>query len=369
MRLLVLLGLLFTLPAHAAPEIKDNIKIAVVGPMSGPNANWGGFIKAGAELAADNINNNGGVLGKKIALEIFDDACDPKQAVTIANKIVASGIKFVAGHACSGATVAAADIYADENILMMTPTASNPALTDKGRWNIFRGWARDDAEGKVIGAYLKSKYAGRKLAMVDDKSTYGKSTAVEVKRALAGSNVNIVLEDKINPGEKDYTALVTHLKEAKADAVYYSGFPLEAGLIARQLRDQKSAIAFTAASTIFSDDFKNIAGAAAEGAVFAFPPNPARDPRNTALAKALKAKKLPEDTVTFYSYNVVDLLAQAMRAADSTDPKQVAAALHDRKFQTVLGNLSFDKNGDLLTPLFAINIWHNGKTEVLKDSQ
>jgi hypothetical protein len=234
--ILSLTGLALTLAA--GPVKADDIKIAVVGPMTGPVATIGEQQKRGGEAAAAAINAAGGVLGRNIKIVVEDDSCDPKQAVAVANLIVGQEIKFVAGHACSGSSIPASDVYADNNVLMMSPASSNPALTEKGHPTIMRLYGRDDAQGAFIAPWIAEKYKGKKIAVLHDKSAYGKGLATVVKDKLNEAGVKEVDFEGINPGEKDYSAIVSKLKNLGAEVVYYGGYHTEAGLMLRQAAEQ-----------------------------------------------------------------------------------------------------------------------------------
>jgi branched-chain amino acid transport system substrate-binding protein len=211
-----------------APVKAEDITIAVAGPMTGPVATIGDQMKRGAEMAAAAINEAGGVLGRKIKIVEEDDACDPKQAVAVANLIVGQQIKFVDGHACSGSSIPASDVYADNKVLMMSPASTNPALTEKGYPTIMRDFPRDDAQGAFVAPWIAKNFAGKKIAVVHDKSAYGKGLATIVKDTLNKLGVKEVMFEGINPGEKDYSALVSKLKAAGAEFVYYGGYHPEA---------------------------------------------------------------------------------------------------------------------------------------------
>ena len=239
MRNIVILSLAgIALAALSAPALADDLAIAVAGPMTGPLASIGDQMKRGAEAAAAAINQAGGVDGKKIKIVVQDDACDPKQAVAVANLIVGQQIKFVDGHACSGSSIPASEVYAENNIVMISPASSNPVLTEKGHPTILRLYPRDDAQGAFIAPWIAATYKGKKIAIVNDKSAYGKGLATVVKDKLNAAGVTEVLFEGINPGEKDYSAIVSKLKSAGADLIYFGGYHPEAGLILRQAADQ-----------------------------------------------------------------------------------------------------------------------------------
>ena len=271
-----------------APVKADDITIAVAGPMTGPVATIGDQMKRGAEMAAAAINEAGGVLGRKIKIVEEDDACDPKQAVAVANLIVGQQIKFVDGHACSGSSIPASDVYADNKVLMMSPASTNPALTEKGYPTIMRDFPRDDAQGAFVAPWIAKNFTGKKIAVVHDKSAYGKGLATIVKDTLNKLGVKEVMFEGINPGEKDYSALVSKLKAAGAEFVYYGGYHPEAGLIVRQAADQGYKFQLMSDDGLATAEFWPIAGPAGEGTLFTF----AADPRRSATsAKALEQFK------------------------------------------------------------------------------
>jgi branched-chain amino acid transport system substrate-binding protein len=259
--------------AHA-----QDIRIAVAGSMTGSLAEAGDEVKRGAELAAKDINAAGGVNGRKIVLSIEDDACDPKQAVSVANHVVGEQITLVDGHVCSGASIPASEVYAEYDVLMMTPASVNSKLTDnafaKGWPTIMRLYARDDNQGRMVGAWMADKYKNKKIAFVHDKSTYGKNLADQVKANLNAAGVQEILYEGINPGEKDYSAIVSKLKAVGAEVVYYGGYPTEGGIILRQAADQGVKFQMVTTSGFVSPEFWSIAGSAGEGTLFPFPRNP-----------------------------------------------------------------------------------------------
>ena len=276
------------LAALATPVLAQDITIAVVGPMTGPLASIGDQMKRGAEAAAEAINEAGGVDGRKIKLEIQDDVCDPKQAVTVANLVVGEQIKFVDGHACSGSSIPASDVYADNDILMMSPASSNPVLTEKGHPTIMRIYARDDAQGAFIAPWIAEQFKGKTIAILHDKSAYGKGLATVVKDKLNAAGVKEVLFEGINPGEKDYSAIVSKLKAAGVDVVYFGGYHAEGGLILRQAADQGYKPQLIAADSLATSEFWQISGPAGEGTLFTFPTDPRRSP---TAAKAMEQFK------------------------------------------------------------------------------
>ena len=214
------------------------IVIATAGPMTGQYASFGEQMRRGAEMAVADINAKGGVMGKKLVLKVGDDACDPKQAVAVANQFVSDKVVFVAGHFCSGSSIPASKVYTEEGILQMSPASTNPKLTDEGGPNVFRVCGRDDQQGMVAGTYISQHFKGKKVAIVHDKTQYGKGLADETQKQLNKIGVKEVMYEAVNPKEKDYSALVSKLKQAGVEVIYYGGYHPEAGLIVKQSREQ-----------------------------------------------------------------------------------------------------------------------------------
>lgn len=354
------LGMLTATGARA-----DDLTIAVAGPLTGPLATIGDQLKQGAQAAADAINAKGGVLGRKIKLQLEDDQCDPKQAVSVANRIVASGVQFVDGHACSGSSIPASAVYADNGTLMMTPASSNPALTDqaaeKGWNNILRLYTRDDAQGEFIGPWIAKQYAGKNVAVLNDKTAYGKGVADAVKKTMNAAGLTEVMYEGINAGEKDYSALVAKLKNAKVEVVYFGGYHPEAGLILRQAASIGYKFQLIMPDSIASPEFWQVVGSAGEGTLFVFPSDPQGKPEAKEAVAKITAGGFKPEGFTLFSYAVVQAIAEGITRAGTDDPTKVAAALKDGKpIDTVIGSVAFDQKGDLKNARYDINRWSNG---------
>ena len=250
--------------ALSAGSALAELSVATVGPISGQLAALGEQYSQGAKKAVADINAAGGINGEMLVLEIGDDACDPKQAVSVANQMASKGVKFIAGHLCSGSSIPASKVYEEEGMLMITPASTNPKLTDEGGWNIARVCGRDDAQGRVAGAFLAKNYAGKKVAIVDDKSAYGKGLADETRKAMNASGLTEAVSESINPGEKDYSALVSKLKDAGVEAVYFGGYHPEAGLILKQMGEQGLSAKMLSGDSMNSAELWTIAGNDAE---------------------------------------------------------------------------------------------------------
>eukprot|EP01037_Dinobryon_pediforme_P005712 gene5712-5775_t len=351
---LALVGVVAAAPASA------QIKIGTAGPITGSNATFGAQLKAGAEQAVADINAKGGVLGKKLELSIGDDACDPKQAVSVANKFAADKVVFVAGHFCSSSSIPASKVYLEEGILQITPASTNPKLTDEGGWNTFRTCGRDDQQGAVAGAYIAKEFKGRKVAVLHDNTAYGKGLADETKKAMNKAGVKEALYSAYVPGERDYSAIVSRMKQAGIELIYIGGYHTETGLIIKQAKQQGMNVSVMGGDALVTNEFWQIAGEQGEGTLMTFPSDPRRRPTAQAVVKEFAAKKIDPEGYVLYAYAAVEIWAKAAEKAKTTDAKKVAEVLKAGKWDTVLGPISYDKKGDVTVSDYVFYIWHNG---------
>ncbi len=344
-----------------AGTAQADITIALAGPMTGPAAAYGEQTRAGVEAAVADINAKGGLLGQKLVLTVTDDACDAKQAVAAANKLVGQNVAAVIGHVCSGATIAASDVYSEEGILMITPTATSPQLTERGLKEVFRVCGRDDQQGEVAAKMIVERFKGKKVAIVHDKQAYGQGLAEDVKRRLNAAGITEAVFTSISAGEKDYSSLVTRLKSDGVDVLYYGGYDQELGLIVRQAADQQFRPQVIGADGIQPVSYWHVAGDAAEGTMFTFSPDPQRNPNAKPVVEALQAKNVRTDGFTLFGYAAVQTFAQGAQKAGSVKSADVAKALRANAFDTVVGTLEFDAKGDLKKPGYVLWAWKAGE--------
>jgi branched-chain amino acid transport system substrate-binding protein len=334
------------------------VKFGVGGPITGPSAATGAQMKNGVDQAAADINAAGGILGQKIGVSYGDDASDPKQGVSVANKFAADGVKFVIGHYNSGVTIPSSEVYQENGVLQITPASTNPTVTERKMWNIFRVCGRDDQQGQVAGEYIVKHFKGKKIAVVHDKTTYGKGLADEMKKTINKAGMKEVLYEGVNTGEKDYSALVSKIKQSGADLIYWGGLYTEGGLIVRQMRDQGVKAPLMGGDGITSDEFASIGGPGVEGTLMTYGPDPRNKPDAKKVVEEFRAKKFEPEAYTLYSYAGVQIIKQAAEAAKSLDPKKVAEKMHSgMQFKTVLGDISYDKKGDITKLDYVMYIW------------
>ncbi len=347
--------------AFAALPARAEIVVGVAGPMTGSNAAFGEQFRRGAEKAVADLNAKGGVLGQRLRLVMGDDACDPKQAVRVANDMAAKRAVFVAGHYCSSSSIPASDVYAESGIVQISPASTASEFTGRRLTNVFRVCGRNDAQGPLAAAYVVEHFKGKRIAVVDDKSTFGKGVADEFRRALRPKGVKPVLDDSITGGEKDYSPLVTKLKQAAADVVYFGGYHPEAGLIVRQMRAQNVRTVLVGADSLVTDEFWAITGPAGEGTLLTFGPDPRLNPANARLVQYFRAQRYEPEAYTLYTYAAVQAWAGAAKIARSTDGPKVSAALRANNFDPAMGRIGFQAKGDVTAPGYVFYVWKNGK--------
>ena len=325
------------------------VKVGVGGPMTGGSAAFGAQFKQGVEQAVEDINAAGGILGQKVVLYVGDDRADPKEGVSVANKFAADGVKFVIGHFNSGVTIPGSDVYMENGMLVITPGATNPKVTDRNMWNVFRVCGRDDQQGSAAGAIIADKFKGKRIAIIHDKTTYGQGLAEETRNAMTAKGLRAVMFEGVNKDDKDFTALVSKIKGANADLIYWGGLHDTAGLIVRQMRDQGVKAPLMGGDGMADEEFAAIAGPGAEGTLMTFTPDPRTNPKNKDIVELFRKKRgFEPQAYTLYSYAALQIIKQAAEQAKSVDPKKVADVMHSGKvFNTVLGDLTFDKKGDI----------------------
>ena len=364
------LAVLAVLLLSAGMAQAQDINVAVVGPITGQYAAFGEQMRRGAEMAVKDINAKGGVLGRKLKITVGDDACDPKQAVNVANEMANNGVTFVDGHYCSGSSIPASAVYAENGMLQISPASTNPQLTDaaaaKGWNDIFRICGRDDAQGRVAGRYIAEHYKGKAVAILQDKSPYGKGLADETKKAMNAAGLQEAMYEATNADDKDFSALISKMKQAKVALIYLGGYHTEAGLLVRQAHEQGLDVPLLAGDALATDEFWTITGSAGEGSMMTFPPEPRNLPTAQAVVAEFKQQGYDPEGYTLFTYAAMQVYAEAVARAKSVKLDDVSKAMHAGKFDTVIGSVGFDAKGDVVGPDYVIYAWHNGKREEMR---
>ncbi len=351
----------FTLVVLCSASVRAEIRIAVAGPLTGINTFRGEQIQRGAQQAVADINLAGGVLGQKVRLIVGDDSCDPQQAVALAHKLVSDGVVFVAGHVCSHSSIPASAVYHDNGVLMISPASTNPKLTDAGMSSVFRVCGRDDQQSEVAASFLEKNWSDKNIAIVHDKTVYGKELADQVRDRLHKRGVHEAFYRAFEPGLSDYSELVEAIGRADIDVVYFGGYTPEAGLILREANSQGLEFKMVGGDTLTTEEFWMISGSAGEGTMMTFSPDPRRNPESADIVAYYRAQGFEPGGYTLHTYAAVQSWAQAAEYAQSLELKEIIRALRENTFSTVLGSIGFDEKGDVKAPGFVWYVWRNGK--------
>lgn len=354
------------LGTSALANAADTIKIAMAGPVTGPVAQYGDMQFTGGNAAIEMINQAGGINGKQLEAVIYDDACDPKQAVAVANKIVNDGAQYVLGHLCSSATQPASDIYEDEGILLITAASTSPEITSRGYELVFRTIGLDSDQGPTAAKYIVEHVKPKKVAVIHDKQQYGEGIASSVKAGLEAANIPVVAFEGITAGDKDFSAIIAKLKKLDVDFVYYGGYHPELGLLLRQSKEKGLNAIYMGPEGVGNKDISAIAGEASEGLLVTLPKKYDLDPANKAVVDHIVAKG--EDATgpfVWTGYAAIQAMAQGMKAGKE-DPMELAEYLRSNTANTVMGDLQWDSKGDLKGFEFGVFTWHKDGTSTQK---
>ncbi|WP_114391595.1 branched-chain amino acid ABC transporter substrate-binding protein [Oleisolibacter albus] len=355
----ILTAVLALFPLLSTPALAE-IRIGLAVPLSGQFAAVGDQLRRGTEQAVADLNAKGGVLGEKLVLVVADDGGVPTQAVSVANRLATDGVVLVVGHLQSGTTIPAAKVYEEEGIVVITPTATAPDVTEGGQEMVFRTCGRDDQQGAVAGPWLAGNFKGKRVAVINDQTTYGKGLADATTAAMKARDLTPVYEGTLTAGEKDFTALVTALKAAEVEAVYYGGYYPEAALLVRQARDQGLKAQFVSGDTLASGEFWSIAGDKGEGMAMTFSADARTLPAAQAALASLRANGPEPGAYTLYAYAAVQVWAGAAEKAGSSDGLKVAKALRQGQVPTAIGPLGFDAKGDRTSTDYVMYRWSKG---------
>jgi len=337
-----------------------DIKIGVAGPMTGANAAFGEQYMKGAQAAADAVNAAGGVNGEKIVLVKGDDACEPKQAVTVAKDLTNQKVAGVVGHFCSSSTIPASEIYDEAGIIAITPGSTNPQVTERGLSAMFRMCGRDDQQGIVAGDYIVDVLKGKKVVVLHDKDTYGQGLADATKAQLVKRGVTPVLYEGLTRGEKDFSTIVTKIRGAGADVVYFGGLHPEAGPLVRQLREQGlKDVKFMSDDGIVTDELVTTAGGPqfVDGVLMTFGADPRMLPESKAVVDAFRKAGTEPEGYTLYAYASVQALAAGFNGAKSNKGEDAAKWLKANPVKTVMGEKTWDAKGDLKVSDYVVYQW------------
>lgn len=337
------------------------IHVAVAGPMKGQFAAFGDQMRAGAEQAVVDINLAGGVLDEPIVLDVVDDGCEEGKAKAVANQLIGRGVSMVIGHVCFGASIPASEIYSEAGIIQISPATTLPNFTDmRPGKGVFRLAPRDDDQAKVIGALLAGGYADKEIALLHDKSAYGKGLTDAVRTVMNGLGKTETLYQGFDAGLNDYRVLVSRLALEGADVIFFGGYHPEAGLIKLEMQKLGVDAVLVGGDTLMGQAYWDVAGEAGQGTLFTYPQDP-RDLQGAApVVAALEERGEDADRYALIAYAAIEAWAKAVEAAGSADFEAVTQSLEDEDLATVLGTVSFNEKGDSNIPAFVWHEWQAG---------
>jgi branched-chain amino acid transport system substrate-binding protein len=343
----ILIGVLISIVCGMA-AVQAEMRVGIAGPLSGSALIGGEQMEIGAQKAIEHLNNKGGLLGQKIVAVSVDDACEARQAKAVARQLVSEGVVFVVGHGCSACSLAASKIYEEAGIIMISPGSTNPKVTDEGGPNVFRTIGRDDQQGTIAGNYLADHFRNSNIAIIHDGETYGKGLAELTKRQLNKRGVTEVMFDSYKRDQNDYKPLVNYLFNKKIDVLYVGGYTYDIGIIIRQAKKELPDLRLFSGDVLVSAQYLFVAGEAGVGTYFTFGPDMRLKPEAQDVVAAIREEDAFEpEGYTLNAYGAVQAWAQAVKQAGSLKPKAVIKALREGSFDTVLGKIGFDENGDV----------------------
>lgn len=353
----------FALLTTGCAKKEEVVKVGVAAQMTGAEAKMGSDFKNGIGIAVEEWNSKGGVLGKKIEVIVGDDQADPKQAVSVANRMVNDGVAGVIGHFNSSCSIPASDVYNRANLPMITPASTNPLLTGRGYGGVFRVCGTDEQQGKVAADFARARLNVRKVAVLHDKTTYGQGFA-DLFRKNLGAGVEVVYYGGITKGDKDFKPVLTAVREKHPDLVFFGGIYPETGLLVKQAREINLAAPFLSGDGSIDPKFVEIAGEkAAEGTYLTFSPDPHAIPSAKAFIEKYTAKYGELGPYSIYAYDAINILLAAIKEAGTTEGKAVIGKLHSMEFSGALGKIRFTERGDVSQLPYVVWVTRNGRFE------
>ncbi len=354
-------------PSGKTEAVTEDILVGLAGPMTGDQSKIGGDLERGARIAVEEWNVKGGIMGREVRLEVGDDRHDPKQAVSVANKMVNLGIVGMVGHFNSSASIPASSVYHDAGTPMITPGSTNPRLTEQGYENVFRVVGRDDQQGKVAAEFAVKQLKVKRVAILHDKTTYGQGLADEFRKSLAhyeADGVEVVSFDGLTQGDKDFRGILTRLKEEPLDLYFFGGIFPEGGLLVKQAKEVGLNVPMMSGDGVIDPKFIEIAGEASNGTYLTFTPDTEKLPQAADFLKKYKTRHGDElAPYAIYAYDATNILLKAVSQAQTTNPEKVIAAIRNIKYDGALGHVEFDEKGDVTQSPYIVWITQNGRFE------
>jgi len=328
------------------------VKIGSANPLTGPFAHWGRDADNGVQLAVEEANASGVTLGgQKVKFEVVseDDQADPKTATQVAQRFIDSGVVAVVGHLTSGAAIPASRIYSDAGVPMVAGSVTSPKFTQQGYNNTFRIIANDLQQGQALAKFAVGQLKAQRIAVIDDRTTYGQGLADDFAKSVEAAGGKVVKREYTTNSATDFMAILTSLKGQNPDLVFYGGMDAQAGPMVKQLRKLGIKAAFMGADGVNTPEFAKLGGKDAEGAYASSAGAPKEAmPGFASFNDKFKARfKTDIQAYAPYTYDAARVLIDAMKRADSADPKKFLPEIGKTQLQGVTGAIAFEPNGDI----------------------
>ena len=351
-----------TTQTTAAPTIK----IGLAAVESGSDAQIGATMLQGSQIAVDEWNAKGGVLGRQIETISLDDEGKPDKAVNVAQTLVDDGVVAVLGHLNSGCTIPASRVYNNAKIIQITPGSTNPLYTEQGYPYAFRICGRDDQQGAVAGAFMHDQLKMTKIAILHNKTAYGEGLATEVQKTFIAKGGQVVMMQGIGKDEHDFRANIDVIKGSGAQALFWGGMYGQGGPLYVQMHQAGLTIPFVSDDGAFDQAMIDTVGANASNIYVTFGKDYHGMPGADAFIKTYTDTfHQAEGAYSVYGYDAANVLFTAMTKAGTTDPDKVAAVMKGQPFDTILGQIEFNEKGDVKQSGYVIWTIKDGKFQVL----
>jgi branched-chain amino acid transport system substrate-binding protein len=367
--LAILVALPFPSLTQAAQETV--VKVAVVTSLTGNAAHLGKDEEDGARMAVDDINREGIALrDARVRLQLVpeDDADDPRTATTVAQRLVDEGVVAVVGHMNSGTSIPAARIYAQSDVVQISPSATNPTYTHQGFATTFRVVATDELQGPALAAYGARTLRLKSVAIIDDSTAYGAGLADQFEKAARQLGIRVLSRDAASGNTVDFHAVLTRIKAERPDALMFGGMDITGALLVRQAGSLSLGVPILAGDGVCEDDFPRLAGPAAAHVFCSIAgASPSHSPRGTEFGKQYQARfHHPVFGYAAFTYDAMHVVASAIARAGSADRKAILDAMPTTDYSGVTGRIRFDVHGDVNDPVISV-YGYDSATKVLKD--
>ena len=359
---LIMISFIVLVSLNYIKGAKAEISIAVVGPMSGSFELFGEQLVNGAEYAVNEINFKGGLIGAQLELHRWDDECKVEKAIEVANAIVEQDIKLVIGHFCSETSIEASKIYAEHNIIQISPATTNPKFTkNRAGTGTFRLFGRSDQQGQALVDLIVTEFPNSKLGIIEHKSIYADELLQQVRTEMENKGISEVFFESVESGQSEYSRLINQLQSREVDVLLFIGYHDNAAQLAQEIANEGLNIQLIAGDALNTNKFWDIAQQSGQGVIFVGPFDPRSRLENSELIETFREDDIEPEGYVLYSFAAIQVWSTAVKAVQSLSFDEIVSNLSENEFETVLGSVQFDNIGDWEAPSFVPFRWLDGK--------